>query len=79
MVTIKAKNGIVLECDESTARSLVAQGHERIDTPETQVEEPATVPDESWTVAALREHADAEGIDLGDATKKAEILARLTA
>lgn len=32
-------------------------------------------PDASWKVAALKAYADEQGIDLGDATKKDDILA----
>ena len=36
-------------------------------------------PDESWTVAELRAHAEEHEIDLGAATKKADILAAIEA
>lgn len=36
-------------------------------------------PDESWTVRNLRAYADEVGIDLGDATRKADILATIHA
>lgn len=36
-------------------------------------------PNEEWTVEQLREHAAAHEVDLGGATKKADILAALTA
>jgi len=35
-------------------------------------------PSESWTVPQLRAYAEERQIDLGDATKKADILAALT-
>ena len=37
----------------------------------------AGVPDESWTVVELREHAKTNGIDLAGATTKADILAAI--
>lgn len=40
------------------------------------VERSAT-PDKSWKVAELKAYADERGIDLGDATKKGDILAVL--
>ncbi|MEU9515915.1 hypothetical protein [Micromonospora sp. NPDC048169] len=36
-------------------------------------------PSESWTVAQLRAYADQYGVELGEATKKADILAVLAA
>lgn len=36
-------------------------------------------PDASWTVRDLRAYADDAGIDLGDATRKADILATIAA
>ncbi|NEW40785.1 hypothetical protein GV794_01945 [Nocardia cyriacigeorgica] len=43
--------------------------------------EPTDVPDDepsdAWTVADLRAYADLHGIDLGEATKKADILAAI--
>jgi hypothetical protein len=36
-------------------------------------------PDESWTVRDLRAYADDAGIDLGDATRKADILTTIAA
>ncbi|TLF72918.1 hypothetical protein [Nocardia cyriacigeorgica] len=39
-----------------------------------QVEQGDDEPSESWTVADLRAYAELHDIDLGDATKKADIL-----
>lgn len=36
-------------------------------------------PNESWTVRDLRAYADEVGIDLGDATRKADVLAIIAA
>lgn len=55
--------------------------------PAAQVEQPAKVerddnsvePSEAWTIAQLQAYADAHGYDLGDATKKADILAVIAA
>ena len=40
---------------------------------------PEGAPDESWKVAQLKAHAAEHGIDLGDATKKDDILAAILA
>lgn len=42
------------------------------------IPEPVLAPDESWTLRDLRAYADEHDIDLGDATRKADVLARLT-
>lgn len=51
--------------------------------PATTVKPPAPAaagdPDPSWTVAELRQFAADNGIDLGEATKKTDILAAITA
>ncbi|MBF6315043.1 hypothetical protein [Nocardia farcinica] len=55
--------------------------------PPARVEPPAQVerggdsgePSEAWTIAQLQAYADARDIDLGDATKKADILAAIAA
>lgn len=39
---------------------------------------PPVTPDESWTVAQLRAHAETHGIDLAGATTKADILTAVT-
>ncbi|QMU97839.1 hypothetical protein FVO59_11955 [Microbacterium esteraromaticum] len=39
--------------------------------------ERSETPDASWKVADLKAYAEENGIDLGDATKKADILAAL--
>lgn len=44
----------------------------------TTVPTRSEVPDATWTVNALRGYATRHGIDLGDATRKADILAVLT-
>ncbi|MGY2036614.1 hypothetical protein ACW9HF_15135 [Nocardia gipuzkoensis] len=41
--------------------------------------DPAGEPSDSWTVAQLQAFAKANGIDLGEATKKADILAAVQA
>lgn len=41
--------------------------------------DPATEPSDAWTVPRLQEYATAKKIDLGDATKKADILAAIQA
>lgn len=41
--------------------------------------DPETEPSDAWTVPRLQEYAAAKQIDLGDATKKADILAAIQA
>lgn len=52
---------------------------EKITNPDVWVEEPDRdgEPDESWTVKQLKAFAESEGIDLGDAKSKADILSKL--
>lgn len=45
---------------------------------EPQQEFPEGEPKETWTVVQLRAYARREGVELGDATKKADILAAVT-
>lgn len=44
-----------------------------------QAVERSDAPDKSWKVADLKAHAEENGIDLGDATKKDDILAVIVA
>lgn len=46
---------------------------------ETRAGEPADRPLDDYTVAELKDHAEARGIDLGDATKKADIIEAIEA
>ena len=43
------------------------------------VSERSETPDKAWKVAELKAYADEHGIDLGDATKKDDILAAIEA
>ena len=63
---------------EEVAR-LVAGGFIGEDAPPTPAVEAEGAPDESWKVAQLKAHAAEQGIDLGDATKKDDILAAIVA
>ena len=54
-------------------------GYEVVEDDEPEVEIPEGDPSESWKVDQLKAYAADKGIDLGDATKKADILAVLTA
>ncbi|MEV4155416.1 hypothetical protein AB0J48_20535 [Nocardia salmonicida] len=49
------------------------------DGPTGVVREADTEPSDAWTVPRLQEYATAKEIDLGDATKKADILAAIQA
>jgi hypothetical protein len=59
-------NAVVL-VTEARASQLEPQGWSRVHNP-----------DGSWRVAELKEYAAVHNIDLGDATKKSDILAVLT-
>lgn len=59
---------------------LVEGGFVVADAPPAEADaQPEGAPDESWKVAQLKAHAAASGIDLGDATVKADILAAIVA
>lgn len=51
---------------------------EASEEPATETEE-AAVPDDSWKNADIEAYAEANKIDLGDATKKADMLAAISA
>jgi hypothetical protein len=54
----------------------VAQRYEQsLSAPVEEEAEGPSVPDESWKVADLKAYAQDNQVDLGDATKKADILA----
>lgn len=53
--------------------STLAQGL-RIAPSQADADRIAAGPSDSWTLAQLREHATTHGIDLGDATLKADVL-----
>ena len=61
--------------DPYHSASLEAQGFVKIDDTGAAPEQPEAKPVSKMTVAELTEFAEAEGIDLGEATKKADILA----
>lgn len=46
--------------------------------PHLSARKPPAQPDDTWTVAQLRSHAERHGIDLTGATNKAEILTAVT-
>lgn len=65
--------GVVMTVEESTAAQLGAEWVDA-DAPER-----SESPDGSWKVADLKAYASENDIDLGDATKKDDILAAITA
>lgn len=63
-----AQTGAVVNVSEETAVRLGAPWRE------ADASELSETPDSTWKVADLRAYADENGIDLGEATKKADIL-----
>lgn len=78
MTRVRAKSGEVFDLPDSVATGLAggSDGWELV-TDEHVDDEPK--PLEKRTAAELKAHADEHGIDLGDATKKADILAAILA
>lgn len=75
---IKGPSGVIVECPKHVASGLVGGGHAQYadaDAPDA----PDGAPNTSWTVVQLKAHADEHDIDLGEATKKADILAAIEA
>lgn len=70
--------GATVELSDQVARSLPEGLLERASGRQAQAERSET-PDESWTVAQLREYAGENGIELGNARSKADILAAIEA
>ena len=65
---------------QSGARVSVADGKELgVGFNLVDAGERSETPDKAWKVAELKAHADENGIDLGDATKKDDILAAIEA
>lgn len=62
------------DVSEDEAKRLISRG-----VAEAATLSKADAPSESWTVRDLRAYADDLGIDLGDATRKADILATIAA
>jgi len=67
--------GVVVSVDDSKDDRFV-EGWKPAGAPDPR---PAGAPDSSWKVADLKAHAEDNGIDLGDATKKEDIVAAITA
>jgi len=67
--------GIVVSVDDSKDDRF-GDGWKRFGAPSVR---PEGAPDASWKVADLKAHADENGIDLGDATKKEDIVAAIAA
>lgn len=66
---------------EGTAREAGLLDGEPLPEPAAPAEQlyPEGTPSDSWTVAQLKEYAEAKGISLAGAEKKADILALVTA
>lgn len=66
--------GVIVSVSEETAANLGSDWRE----PKAAAPRSET-PDASWKVAELKAHAEDNGIDLEDATKKEDILAAIVA
>jgi len=73
---VNAVSGVVVNVSDETAANLGADWSEAGAAPARQRSES---PDASWKVAELKAHAEENGIDLGEATKKEDILTAITA
>lgn len=69
-----AITGVIVNVDDKTADQLNKDWK-----PYGGSKPKSETPDSSWKVADLKEHAEENGIDLGEATKKEDILAAITA
>lgn len=69
------KTGVVVSVDDSKDDRFNS-GWKPAGAPDPR---PLGAPDSSWKVADLKAHAEENGIDLGDATKKEDIVAAITA
>lgn len=70
-----AKTGVIVSVDDSKDDRFTS-GWKRVGE---LAPRPEGAPDASWKVADLKAHADENGIDLGDATKKEDIVAAINA
>lgn len=69
-----AVTGVIVNVDHKTADQL-NKAWKPLDGSKPK----SDTPDASWKVAELKAYADENGIDLGEATKKEDILAAITA
>lgn len=69
------KTGVVVSVDDSKDDRF-ASGWKLAGAPAPR---PEGAPDASWKVADLKAHAEENDIDLGEATKKEDIVAAITA
>ncbi|PQO47379.1 hypothetical protein [Blastopirellula marina] len=68
------KRGEIVEVDERAGKVLIDKGYAaKFEAPKEDA------PNDKWTVAALTKYAEDNGIDLGEAKTKAEILAKFEA
>ena len=71
---VNVVTGVTVNVSDETAANLGA------DWSGPKAEKPRSEsPDASWKVADLKAHAEENGIDLGEATKKEDILTAITA
>jgi hypothetical protein len=66
-------SGVVVSVSDETAALLGSEWEDADKAPRSES------PDKSWKVADLKAYADENSIDLGDATKKEDVLAAITA
>ena len=68
------KTGVVVSVDDSKDERF-ASGWKRVGSKSPAARSQA--PDKSWTVAELKAYAEENSVDLGDATKKEDIVAAI--
>lgn len=72
-------HGVIANVDDETGERLLGGPWERADAESDDVEYPEGAPEEEWTVKQLKAYAADRSIDLGDATKKADMVAAIAA
>lgn len=70
---INAKTGVIVNVDDATVNQL------NKDWSEVGSKSRSEAPDNTWKVAELKAHAEESGVDLGEATKKEDVLAAIRA
>ena len=72
-VRLSAPNGTIVRLSEDEAKR-IGRAYRSVDGDESS-EQRSEVPNKSWKVDELKAYADEHEVDLGGATKKADILA----
>ena len=74
-----AEVGSEHDVDEALAQRLITRGVAEEVKPKPAAPPKSETPDDTWTVKELQAFAEEHEIDLGDASKKADILAAIEA